>query len=61
MCAVQHVSDDEKSLPKVDLTDTISIGNTNCFLPAGGGPDPNECHIIADALRFESENTGITS
>ncbi|KDQ23168.1 hypothetical protein PLEOSDRAFT_1090748 [Pleurotus ostreatus PC15] len=32
--------------------------NTNCFLPAGGGPDPNECHIIADALRFESENTG---
>ncbi|RDB29934.1 hypothetical protein Hypma_013797 [Hypsizygus marmoreus] len=32
--------------------------NTNCFLPAGGGPDPNECHVIADALRYESENTG---
>ncbi|RDB16892.1 hypothetical protein Hypma_002428 [Hypsizygus marmoreus] len=32
--------------------------NTNCFLPAGGGPDPNECHVITDALRYESENTG---
>ncbi|KAJ3508298.1 hypothetical protein NLJ89_g5837 [Agrocybe chaxingu] len=32
--------------------------NTNCFSPAGGGPDPNECHVIADALRYESENTG---
>ncbi|KAF9457125.1 hypothetical protein BDZ94DRAFT_267077 [Collybia nuda] len=30
----------------------------NCFLPAGGGPDPNECHVIADALKFESQNTG---
>ncbi|KAF8067042.1 hypothetical protein FPV67DRAFT_1670500 [Lyophyllum atratum] len=30
----------------------------NCFLPSGGGPDPNDCHIIADALRFESQNTG---
>ncbi|KAF5346410.1 hypothetical protein D9758_012760 [Tetrapyrgos nigripes] len=30
---------------------------TNCFTPSGGGPDPNECHIIADALRFESQNT----
>ncbi|KAF9557037.1 hypothetical protein CPC08DRAFT_710679 [Agrocybe pediades] len=29
---------------------------TNCFLPAGGGPDPNECHVIADALRFDSQN-----
>lgn len=32
--------------------------NTNCFLPAGGGPDPNDCHVIADALKFESQNTG---
>ncbi|KAG7095314.1 hypothetical protein E1B28_006079 [Marasmius oreades] len=32
--------------------------NTNCFTPSGGGPDPNECHIIADALRFDSENIG---
>ncbi|KAF4618545.1 hypothetical protein D9613_009727 [Agrocybe pediades] len=29
---------------------------TNCFLPAGGGPDPNDCHVIADALRFDSQN-----
>ncbi|PPQ90709.1 hypothetical protein CVT25_005017 [Psilocybe cyanescens] len=32
--------------------------NTNCFIPAGGGPDPNECHVIADALRYESQNSG---
>ncbi|KDR73229.1 hypothetical protein GALMADRAFT_725422 [Galerina marginata CBS 339.88] len=32
--------------------------NTNCFLPAGGGPDPNDCHVIADALRYDSQNVG---
>ncbi|KAK7442994.1 hypothetical protein VKT23_015941 [Stygiomarasmius scandens] len=31
---------------------------THCFNPSGGGPDPNECHVIADALRFDSENVG---
>ncbi|KAF8884150.1 hypothetical protein BD779DRAFT_793181 [Infundibulicybe gibba] len=31
---------------------------TNCFLPAGGGPDPNDCHVIADALLFQSQNIG---
>uniref|UniRef100_A0A0W0F8X9 Uncharacterized protein n=1 Tax=Moniliophthora roreri TaxID=221103 RepID=A0A0W0F8X9_MONRR len=32
--------------------------NTNCFTPAGGGPDPNDCHVIADALLFAFQNTG---
>ncbi|TDL22432.1 hypothetical protein BD410DRAFT_260759 [Rickenella mellea] len=32
--------------------------NTNCFTPAGGGPNPNECHVIADALLFNSQNIG---
>ncbi|ESK96884.1 hypothetical protein Moror_6462 [Moniliophthora roreri MCA 2997] len=31
--------------------------NTNCFTPAGGGPDPNDCHVIADALLFAFQNT----
>ncbi|KIK64072.1 hypothetical protein GYMLUDRAFT_40307 [Collybiopsis luxurians FD-317 M1] len=31
---------------------------TSCFTPAGGGPNPNDCHIIADALRFDSQNIG---
>ncbi|KAJ3740260.1 hypothetical protein DFH05DRAFT_1511084 [Lentinula detonsa] len=31
---------------------------TNCFTPSGGGPDPNDCHVIADALRFDSQNVG---
>ncbi|KAH8104008.1 hypothetical protein BXZ70DRAFT_1005562 [Cristinia sonorae] len=29
-----------------------------CFQPAGGGPDPNECHVISDALRYNSQNIG---
>lgn len=33
-------------------------GTTNCFNPSGGGPDPNECHVIADALRYDSQNIG---
>ena len=33
-------------------------GATTCFTPAGGGPDPNECHVIADALRFNSQSIG---
>ncbi|KAK0443651.1 uncharacterized protein EV420DRAFT_1768513 [Desarmillaria tabescens] len=32
--------------------------NTFCFTPPGGSPDPNDCHVIANALRYESENTG---
>ncbi|KAI0344325.1 hypothetical protein BDW22DRAFT_1406685 [Trametopsis cervina] len=32
--------------------------NTNCFTPSGGGPDPNECHVIADALLYDSQNIG---
>ncbi|KAF9484631.1 hypothetical protein BDN70DRAFT_872138 [Pholiota conissans] len=31
---------------------------THCFTPSGGGPDPNECHVIANALRFDSQNIG---
>ncbi|KAH7922942.1 hypothetical protein BV22DRAFT_1171558, partial [Leucogyrophana mollusca] len=31
---------------------------TNCFNPAGGGPDPNDCQVIADALLYESQNSG---
>jgi len=31
---------------------------TDCFNPAGGGPDPNECHVISDALRYNSQNIG---
>ena len=33
-------------------------GGTNCFTPSGGGPDPNECTIIADALLYDSQNIG---
>ncbi|KAI0069302.1 hypothetical protein BV25DRAFT_1910987 [Artomyces pyxidatus] len=31
---------------------------TNCFPGAGGGPDPNDCAVIADALLYDSENIG---
>ncbi|KAF9477090.1 hypothetical protein BDN70DRAFT_881581 [Pholiota conissans] len=32
--------------------------DTHCFPPSGGGPDPNDCHTIVDALRFDSQNVG---
>lgn len=32
--------------------------NTNCFTPAGGGPDPNDCQVIADALLYDNQNIG---
>ncbi|KAH7923367.1 hypothetical protein BV22DRAFT_1130694 [Leucogyrophana mollusca] len=31
---------------------------TNCFYPSGGGPDPNDCQVIADALLYDSQNVG---
>ncbi|EIW76546.1 hypothetical protein CONPUDRAFT_76192 [Coniophora puteana RWD-64-598 SS2] len=31
---------------------------TNCFTPSGGGPNPNDCQVIADALLYDSQNTG---
>ena len=40
------------------IAHVISLGTTNCFTPAGGGPDPNECHVIADALLYDSQNIG---
>lgn len=32
--------------------------DTNCFTPSGGGPDPNECAVIADAILFDSQAIG---
>ncbi|THH27069.1 hypothetical protein EUX98_g7119 [Antrodiella citrinella] len=31
---------------------------THCFNPSGGGPDPNECKVVSDALRYDSQNIG---
>ncbi|KAG0700056.1 hypothetical protein DFH29DRAFT_650162 [Suillus ampliporus] len=31
---------------------------TNCFTPSGGGPDPNDYQVIADALLYASQDTG---
>ncbi|KAF9067856.1 hypothetical protein BDP27DRAFT_1364550 [Rhodocollybia butyracea] len=38
----------------VDVCDDACT--TYCFNPSGGGPDPNDCHVIADAMRFEGQN-----
>ncbi|KAH6908018.1 hypothetical protein BKA70DRAFT_1084981, partial [Coprinopsis sp. MPI-PUGE-AT-0042] len=32
---------------------------SHCFTPSGGGPNPNDCNVIADALRYESQNTAV--
>ncbi|KAI0364769.1 hypothetical protein BV20DRAFT_982964 [Pilatotrama ljubarskyi] len=31
---------------------------TYCWNPAGGGPDSNDCKIVADALLYDSQNVG---
>ncbi|KAJ7171198.1 hypothetical protein C8R46DRAFT_948294 [Mycena filopes] len=31
---------------------------TSCFTPSGGGPNPNDCTVIADALLYDSQNIG---
>ncbi|KAI6113923.1 hypothetical protein EDD16DRAFT_1521098 [Pisolithus croceorrhizus] len=31
---------------------------TNCFTPSGGGPNPNDCQVIADALLYDNQNIG---
>ena len=31
-------------------------GQTFCFPPAGGGPNEDDCRVIADALLYNSEN-----
>lgn len=31
---------------------------TNCFTPSGGGPNPNDCQVISDALLYDSQNIG---
>ncbi|KAF9067851.1 hypothetical protein BDP27DRAFT_1328159 [Rhodocollybia butyracea] len=33
---------------------------TTCFTPAGGGPNPNDCTVIVDAMRFFSQNVNDT-
>ncbi|KAJ7753095.1 hypothetical protein DFH07DRAFT_824602 [Mycena maculata] len=32
--------------------------DTSCFTPSGGGPNPNDCTVIADALLYDSQNVG---
>ncbi|KAJ6559283.1 hypothetical protein B0H10DRAFT_2169456 [Mycena sp. CBHHK59/15] len=65
---VQHVTCPDVSVAAVQpraLDTRQAIENvcgatcgTHCFTPSGGGPVPNDCHVIADALRFENQNTG---
>ncbi|KIK64067.1 hypothetical protein GYMLUDRAFT_429931 [Collybiopsis luxurians FD-317 M1] len=34
--------------------------NTDCFTPSGGGPDPNDCAVIADAMKYYSQSANNT-
>ncbi|THH27893.1 hypothetical protein EUX98_g6295 [Antrodiella citrinella] len=50
-------------LPSFSKRQTTPVSNvcgaqcdTHCFNPAGGGPDPNDCNVIADALRYDSQD-----
>ncbi|KAI8969697.1 hypothetical protein BD414DRAFT_256923 [Trametes punicea] len=33
--------------------------NTYCWTPSGGGPNTNDCSVIADALLYDSQNVGV--
>ncbi len=35
------------------------IGNTFCWASPTGGPTVSDCTVIADALLYESQNTGV--
>ncbi|KAJ8081626.1 hypothetical protein PM082_007472 [Marasmius tenuissimus] len=52
----QHVAARQTAPTPTNVCGTAC--NTNCFTPSGGGPNNGDCHVIADALLFESENTG---
>ncbi|KAI0791901.1 hypothetical protein C8Q75DRAFT_715193 [Abortiporus biennis] len=56
----QNTIDPPAQLEKRQANICGATCNTICFTPSGGGPDPNECHVIADALRYASQNTGST-
>ncbi|KAI0697470.1 hypothetical protein BC835DRAFT_1338298 [Cytidiella melzeri] len=49
---------DSQLLPRQSNNVCGAQCNTNCFTPSGGGPDPNECHVITDALLYDSQNIG---
>lgn len=43
----------------VSLTSRMTfIGNTFCFSGASGGPNQADCTVIADAILYDSQNTG---
>lgn len=62
MSAVQLVSfflsHLETNLIADDLISNIHLGDTNCFAPSGGGPNPYDCRVIENALKYESANDG---
>jgi hypothetical protein len=37
----------------------VLVGNTSCYT-TGTAPVANDCHVIGDALRYESQNNGTT-
>ncbi|KAJ6483615.1 hypothetical protein C8R47DRAFT_566132 [Mycena vitilis] len=49
---------EERAAKRIAAVTSYPIGTTNCFTPSGGGPNTTDCHVIADALRFNSQNTG---
>ncbi|CAL1706429.1 unnamed protein product [Somion occarium] len=59
-----HCANDVSALFDLEKRQTPPVNvcgaqcNTNCFIPSGGGPDPNECHVISDALLYDSQNIG---
>lgn len=57
-CASTFANNTVSSVEKRVTNECGASCTTNCYTPSGGGPDPNDCQVIADALLFEGQNTG---
>ena len=43
---------------QVANTPFVRTGNTFCFSGASGGPNEDDCRVVADALLYDSQNEG---
>ncbi|THH16315.1 hypothetical protein EUX98_g9320, partial [Antrodiella citrinella] len=57
-CANDLIREREETLAKRQIDVCGAECDTNCFPGGTGGPNPNDCHVIADAILFDSQNVG---
>ncbi|KAH9933942.1 uncharacterized protein BXZ73DRAFT_46012 [Epithele typhae] len=54
-------ANDVAAVPDAPVNNVCSAScNTFCFSPSGGGPNEDDCKVIADAILYDSENESAT-